>query len=645
MRNNLLRSILLMCTFLYSGYAFAQLPNMNWALRFGGNAVDIPYSIKFTNDGGTIAAGYTDSKDGQVSPHANRDYWDLWVAKLDVCGNLQWELSLGGTGYESARDIEQTADGGYIVLGETNSTDGGVIAGYGGTKDIWLIKLSATGTVQWQKRYGGSGLDIGNHISITSTGDYLIAASTSSNDGDVTGNHGTGGFTDGLMLKISPAGNVIYSKCFGGSKNEELLKIITIGSRTFVAGYANSIDGDIPPNQKNYDAWLLALDNNGNKIFSKIYGGSQNDVAYSMTAGADGSLTLAGYTTSNDGDVNGARGSQDYWVFNVSQNGVLNWQKVLGGSDADYCNAIITDGDGGYIAAGISYSSDGDIDDARGKGDYWLVKLSATGNLVWKKNYGGSESDHLRSIIYKPSMQEYYLSGDSGSGDGEFTNGFGDVDFGIIKFKKPKEEIKDSTVCNLGDFVPFSDTLRDACGYDSVYVTYQPVLINGPLHDIKSSDTIFIGQSYTLPSSGNGNIVWGPHPTLSCSNCSNPVATPMVTTVYTVVNTLPHGCTVEDRFTLVVLNDAVVFTPTAFTPNGDGRNDYFGPLGKVPEGFRLQIFNRYGETVFVSNAMNTRWDGRYKGNVQPMGSFVYIVNFKDINGKQHQQKGCFTLIR
>lgn len=640
-----MKNFLLTCTILCNNFAFAQTPPLNWALRFGGSAVDIPYAIKFTADGGTVAAGYTDSKDGQVSPHANREYWDLWVVKLNVCGAIEWELSLGGTGYESARDIEQTADGGYIVLGETNSTDGGVAAGYGGTKDIWLIRLSATGTVQWQKRYGGSGLDIGNHISITSTGDYLIAASTSSNDGDITGNHGTGGYTDGLIMKISATGNVIYSKCFGGSKNEELMKIVIIGGRTYAAGYANSVDGDIPPNQKNYDAWLLALDTDGNKIFSKIYGGSQNDVAYSITAGTGGSLTLAGYTTSNDGDVSGAKGSQDYWVFNVTPAGVLNWQSVLGGSEADYCNAVITDADGGYIAAGISYSADGDIDDARGEGDYWVVKLSATGTIAWKKNFGGSENDHLRSIIYKPLLEEYYLSGDSESGDGEFANAFGDVDFGIIKLKKPSEEIKDSTVCTLADFVPFSDTLQDACGYDSVYVQYNPVALNGPLHDIKKSDTIFIGQSLPLPSSGNGTIVWAPDPTLSCSNCPNPVATPTVTTVYTVTNTLPHGCIIEDRFRLVVLNDAVVFTPTAFTPNGDGLNDYFGPLGKVPDGFRLQVFNRYGETVFTSNVMNTRWDGRYKGTLQPMGSYVYVLVFKDIHQQQHRQKGCFTLIR
>ncbi len=116
--------------------SLAQLPKTNRALHFGESSVDIPFVIKFT------------------------------------------------------------ANGGFIVLGETNSTDGDVIAGYGGTKDIWLLKFNTYGNLQWQKRYGGSGLDIGNHISVATDGSYLIAASSSFNNGDMSGNHGTGGYTD-----------------------------------------------------------------------------------------------------------------------------------------------------------------------------------------------------------------------------------------------------------------------------------------------------------------------------------------------------------------------------------------------------------------------------------------------------------------
>jgi gliding motility-associated-like protein len=364
-----------------------------------------------------------------------------------------------------------------------------------------------------------------------------------------------------------------------------------------------------------------------------------------MSKGTDGSLTLAGYTTSDDGDVSGAKGSQDYWVLNISQQGNLNWQRVLGGSDAEYAASVITDKDGNYIVGGISYSIDGDITAAKGKGDYWLVKLRSTGNIIWKNNYGGSGNDYLRCIIYKPTPDEYYLAGDTESSDDDFSAGFADVDFGIIKFKDPQFQTKDSTVCNINNFNPITDTLRDACGYDSLLVDYKPVLIDGPFSGIKKSDTIFIGQHITLHSNGNGTVVWDPAPTLSCNHCMDPVADPVVTTIYNATNISINGCRVTDQFKLVVLNDAVIFTPNAFTPNGDGQNDNFGPLGKVPDGYSMQVFNRYGETVFKSSSMNSRWNGFYNGKPQPMGVFIYIISYSDIQHKTKQQKGTFTLIR
>ncbi len=644
MRTKKLTNLLFAAVLMLPQLASAQAPPVQWALHYGGGNVDIPYVIKFTTDGGTIVAGYTDSRTGDVSPQPTRDYWDLWILKLDKCGTIQWEKSFGGTGYESARDIAQTSDGGYIILGETNSTDGGVVAGFGGTKDIWLLKITASGTLQWQKRYGGSGLDIGNHIEITTDGGYLIAASSSSNDGDIRGNHGTGGYTDGVLMKLTASGVVQWSKCFGGSKNEELFDFEIVNGITYAAGFTNSVDGDIPPDQKNYDVWLLAIDGSGNKIFSKIYGGSQNDVAYCMTRGADGSLALAGYTTSTDGDVSGAKGSQDYWIINLSTSGRLNWQKDLGGSDAEYAKTILTDKDGGYLVGGISYSANGDITNPLGNGDYWTVKLSPSGEVLWKHNWGGRENDHLRYMIHDTARNEYYLAGDSESDDGDFASTQGETDFGIIKLKIPELLTKDSAVCVINGALP-QDTLRDACGFDSAIVSYKPTLLNGPFNNIRQSDSIFAGQSVILHTNGNGTIIWNSHSSLSCTSCPDPTASPLTTTTYTATNYLLNGCQVSDQFTVVVLDDAVVMVPGAFTPNGDGLNDYFGPIGKVPQGFKMQLFNRNGEIVFRTNSIDQRWNGRYKGEMQPTSVFIYLIDYKDIQNRPHQQKGTFMLIR
>jgi gliding motility-associated-like protein len=108
---------------------------------------------------------------------------------------------------------------------------------------------------------------------------------------------------------------------------------------------------------------------------------------------------------------------------------------------------------------------------------------------------------------------------------------------------------------------------------------------------------------------------------------------------------LPGGCRASDQFTVVVLTDAMVHVPTAFTPNRDGRNDFFGPIGKVPGGYKLQVYNRNGEIVFSSSTMYDRWNGMYRGALQPSGVFIYLIEYKDIQNRLHQQKGTFVLVR
>lgn len=555
----------------------AQLPPVQWIRQFGGSGTDVPFSIKPTDDGGTIIAGYTDSKDGDVQAHAPRDYWDLWVVKLGKCGNLEWERSFGGTDYETAHDVVQTTDGGYLVAGETSSNDGDVVAGYGATRDIWVLKLTATGNLSWQKRFGGNGLDVANNVLALSDGSFVIAASTSSSDGDATGNHGSGGYTDGLLLKIDSAGNKIWSKCYGGSRNDELMNLQVVNNRIYAAGYANSVDGDIPPNQKNYDVWLLTTDMNGSKISSKIYGGSQNDVAYSMTKGNDNTLTLAGYTTSNDGEVSGAKGSQDFWIINVDMQGQLRWQIDLGGTDAEFANAVTTDKDGGYLAAGISYSNDGDIAKPKGQGDYWIVKLSSAGKLLWTKSFGGRLNDNLHAMAFQPARNEYFFAGDTESQDGDFKRYDRGTDFGIIKCKALDTVFTDTIVCPGTPFTQRADTLKDVCGFDSALATYR----------------------------------------IQTTNCES--------------SHLIHADT--------------IYVPNAFTPNNDGHNDTFGAVGKIQGDFWMQVFNRYGQLVFQSNAITDRWNGSYRNQPQPTGGFVYSIRYRNSKKEIITKKGTFLLIR
>jgi gliding motility-associated-like protein len=214
----------------------------------------------------------------------------------------------------------------------------------------------------------------------------------------------------------------------------------------------------------------------------------------------------------------------------------------------------------------------------------------------------------------------------------------------VIKFKAIDTLMTDSVVCNIAGFVAPQQILKDVCGYDSALVTYNPVMNKSPFDQTAKRDTIFEGQKITLPSMDKMSITWNNHPTLSCTQCAHPVATPFNTTTYTATSQV-NGCNVSDNFTVVVLKDAVVQMPNAFSPNGDGINDAFGPAGKVPEGYQLQIFNRYGQIVYRSSSINDRWDGRVNGVAQSTGVFVYQVQYKNVENQLEQKKGTLTLVR
>jgi hypothetical protein len=190
--------------------------------------------------------------DGDVT--GNHGYFDWWVTKVDAAGNLQWQKSLGGTQEDQAFAIKSTPDGNYIVAGITKSGDGDV-TGYHGGMDAWIVKLNNTGNLVWQKCLGGTGGETARSIAMTSDGNYMIGASSSSNDGDVASAKGAEDF---WFVKMNPSGNIIWQKTYGGSRNEELFDIKQTSDGGYVAvGTSESFDKDLNCNAGVRDMWII----------------------------------------------------------------------------------------------------------------------------------------------------------------------------------------------------------------------------------------------------------------------------------------------------------------------------------------------------------------------------------------------------
>jgi len=412
----------------FSGNLIAQIaPEIEWAKCLGGSADDFATSMVQTSDKGYIIAGYSESGDGDVSE--NKGGYDYWIVKLDMYGNGVWEESFGGSDDDYATCILETIDSGFIVSGYSSSNDGDV-SGNHGNADYWIIKLNSAGTLLWQKTYGGSSQDYAYAIHETLDSGFIVVGGSASDNGDVTDNHD--GY-DFWLLRLDVNGNLIWEKSLGGQNDEIAFSVETSSDAGFVAaGYSNSSDGDVSGNNGDLDYWIAKTDSLGNLLWEQHYGGSKNDCAYSVHQKSDGGYSVAGSANSPDGDVSGHHSKDDYWILNLNASGNLIWQRDFGGPNYDEAYDIQQTPDEGFIVVGQADSHNGDISFNYGSTDCWLVKSDKNHGLVWEKSLGGSSHDSGRCL--QPSSDGgYVICGYSYSNDHDVSGNHGSKDYWIVK--------------------------------------------------------------------------------------------------------------------------------------------------------------------------------------------------------------------
>lgn len=437
-----MKAKLLLTSFLLytSCICFSQAPTIQWQKTYSGSDDDQARAIQQTKDGGYIVAGFSKSTNGQVTGHHGGSVYDYWLVKTDVSGNIQWQKSYGGTNFDIANSVQQTTDGGYIIAGGSSSQNGDITftGGYR-RNDYWIVKTDATGNIIWQKTLGGSGSDVAQSVSQTIDGGYIIAGSSYSTNGDVTGNHGN---QDYWIVKLNANGGLVWQKALGGTGSD----VATSAQQTadggyIVCGFTSSNNGNVTGNHGATDYWVVKLNSTGNLLWQKTYGGSSSDDAYSIKQSADGGYFVAGQSSSTDGNVTGNHGSAgDYWVIKLNAAGSLLWQKALGGTDYDIAFNLSLTNDGGCVVAGTARSVDGNITKPRGDYDYWLTKLNSSGTLNWQLSLGGSDYDEAYAV-QQTADSGYVVAGFTFSNDGDVTLTHGNYDFWVVKLKKPSGKI------------------------------------------------------------------------------------------------------------------------------------------------------------------------------------------------------------
>ncbi len=431
MKNALVFFVLLICN-----AGNAQTPFIQWQKSLGGTSFDNGVGIVHTSDSGYMMVGTTGSINGDVS--GNHGPLDIWVTKLTSAGSLVWQKCFGGTSGDYGQSIQKTMDGNFIIAGSAFSSDGDVTSNHG-YYDYWVLKITPTGGIIWQKTYGGSGSEFLHNIRETSDSGFIVTGSSNSTDGDVTGNHGN---YDMWVVRLSPTGSLIWQKSLGGTLEDMGGAAQQTPDGGFIiAGNTASNDGNVSGNHGGDDLWVVKLSSSGSILWQKTLGGSgMEDMTDEFGPGsvavtADSGFIVAGWSNSTDGDVTGNHGSWDFWVVKLSDTGHIQWEKSFGGTADDEATCIEQTADGGYIVGGQTFSNDGDVSGNHGDYDYWLIKISDTGRLQWQKCLGGtgySPNDCINSV-HQTLGGGYIIAGFSNSNDGDVTGNHGDFDAWIVK--------------------------------------------------------------------------------------------------------------------------------------------------------------------------------------------------------------------
>lgn len=438
---------------IFANNSWSELNNNQAGLKkmYGGTGTETPRQIQLTTDGGYIISGYTTSNNsGTFYGSTNYGSQDGFVIKLDIGGNMQWQKLFGGTGtFDQLYTVQPTSDGGYILAGSTQSNNTGTLTGISnnGGVDAWLIKLDANGNVQWQKLYGGNGNDYFYSVFQTADAGFMIAGSSYSSNGTLTGLTNNGS-ADGWIMKTDATGNTQWQKLFGGNVTDYFYSIQPANDGGFIAsGGSSSLSGTgtlgSTINNGGTDGWIVKTDAAGNTQWQKLFGGSGNDVINVMQSASANEYIFGGNSNSgNSGTLAGINnnGLQDGWVFKTDNNGTQFWQKLWGGGDNDAINNLLSLSNGETILAGsVSAASalSGTLNGTPGFGlsDAWLIKCNPSGNIIWQKLYGGSNDESFASLL-QLSNGSLMVAGFSNSpNNGNLTGiaGFGSSDIWLLK--------------------------------------------------------------------------------------------------------------------------------------------------------------------------------------------------------------------
>jgi len=663
----------------------AQAPSKIWDKTLGSDLSDNLSSIVATDDGGVVLAGNSISGIGGSKSDSCRGFYDYWIVKLDANGNEVWDKTYGGDRAENCVQIKETLDGGYIVVGGSNSDSSGDKSQnvWNASQDYWILRLDANGNKIWDKDFGGIENELCFGVVVAQDKGFLLLGISSSNiSGDKSENNfGPGYTTDFWIVKIDSSGTKQWDRTVGGNLTDGATNGIETKDHGFII--VGNSDSHITGNKTvgtygDQDVWILKMDSIGNVVWQADHGGDSIEGWVDIASAGDGKYYIGCWTFSQvSGDKTSGNfgGYTDYWVFEIDSNGNKLWDKEYGGTGfEDYFSSIVSTYDKGFIIGGSTYSGISGTKTTANLGaeQSWFQKADSLGNPQWDITIQVNGSC-IGGYVVQSNNGCYYFGdwngADSGGYKSENSKGPGYMDYFVLRFCDPmillsasNESLCEKFCTNFLDQstnnptswqwqfpggIPSSSTDQNPTNicynlpgiYDVTLITtnangndtttlhnYITVYATPPFPSITQ-------VGYTLTSSPANSYQWQIN-SADISGATNQSYTVLQTGYYTVIVGDTNGCV--NSFTEYVLisgiDDVMGDANISVYPNPSSGNFIVEWLNGLMVGeVSIQVVNTLGQKVFSSLQKISAIDFKKEIDLSGIARGVYFIEIKTAN--------------
>lgn len=571
-------------------WIFETTPNGDilWQRNYGGIYFDMIFTTLELPDGSYLLSGNSYSTVSGDKTDDLRGFRDLWILKLDINMNIEWQKTYGGFEREDLDDIIPTTDGGYLVASTSYSQATGDknMDSFGAT-DIWILKLNSLGNMEWQKNYGGTGYESYSRITETPEGNFFVAASSSSG---ISGNKTevSRGLGDYWVFEISPTGDINWQRTIGGENGDSFadFEVTPDGGYLLAGGSASRVSGEkTVPSRGFDDVWLVKIDRHGAIQWQNAYGGNQTDMPIDISRSPGSGYWIGAMSASDAGSEKSDPhlGEGDHWMFKISEDGTKCWDKTLGGTNREMPRTGFVDSEDNYIMGGWSNSgASGDKTEAsKGEYDIWITKLKA--------------SQIEAPVVNTPDP---YIACDKNS------DGFAEFDLSSLQ----------------QDIVGTQEDLL------LEFFTEDWEKLPSPMPDKYTNSTAH-GQTINVRVSRKN---------LACA----------MTEIQIIL--ISNDCEGEgpgdgeqEPDPGEAGKEEPAYFPNYFSPNGDGYNDTWSAFAEYKGQFQfVQVFDRYGQLV-ANLSPQENWNGEFNGKPLPNDDYWFYA----VNLNNQKITGNFSLIR